>query len=62
MRREEAASARLMAQTAKVLAESPELMRLKELEAYVELAGKVGNLEVRLGNDALGRLQLVSDS
>jgi len=62
MRREEAASARLMSQTAKVLAESPELMRLKELEAYVELASKVGKLEVVLGESALGRLKVVSPS
>jgi hypothetical protein len=31
-----------MAQTAKVLAENPLLVRLKELEAYKELAAKVG--------------------
>jgi regulator of protease activity HflC (stomatin/prohibitin superfamily) len=62
LRREEAAAARLMAQTAKVLAESPELMRLKELEAYAELAGRVGRLDVSLGESALARLKLTSDS
>ena len=62
LRREEAAAARLMAQTAKVLAESPELMRLKELEAYAELAGRVGKLDVSLGEPALARLKLTSDS
>jgi len=41
LRREETAATRSMAQTAKVLAENPLLVRLKELEAYKELAGKV---------------------
>ena len=42
LRREETAATRSMAQTAKVLAENPLLVRLKELEAYKELAAKVG--------------------
>ena len=62
LRREEAAAARLQSQTAKVLADSPELMRLKELEAYAELAGRVGKLDVSLGESALARLKLTSDS
>jgi len=33
-----------MAQTAKALAENALLVRLKELEAYTDLAGKVGQL------------------
>ena len=57
-RREETAAVRSMAQTAKVLAEHPLLVRLKELEAYKDLAGKVGTLHVVLGDGALGKLEL----
>lgn len=58
LRREEAATTRSLAQTAKVLADNPVLMRLRELEALQEVAGRVGKLEVRVGDDALGRLKL----
>lgn len=58
-RREETAATRSMAQTAKVLAENPILVRLKELEAYGELAGKVGQVSVVIGGDGiLPQLQL----
>ena len=58
LRREETAATRSMAQTAKVLAENPLLVRLKELEAYKDLAGKVGQLHVVLGQGAVPTLQL----
>lgn len=58
LRREETAAARSLAQTARVLAENPLMLRLKELEAYAELAGKVGQVHVMLGQDALPLLQL----
>ena len=58
VRREETAATRSMAQTAKVLAENPLLIRLKELEAYKELAGKVENLNVVLGSGAVPTLAL----
>jgi len=58
LRREETAATRSMAQTAKVLAENPLLVRLKELEAYKELAAKVGQVHVVLGDGALPQLQL----
>ncbi len=58
LRREETAATRSMAQTAKVLAENPLLVRLKELEAYKELAGKVGRLHVVLGEGSLSSLKL----
>lgn len=46
---------------AKVLAENPILVRLKELEAYKELAGKVGQMHVVLSGDGvLPQLQLKS--
>ncbi|MFL5365209.1 MAG: slipin family protein [Myxococcales bacterium] len=58
LRREETAATRSMAQTAKVLGENPLLVRLKELEAYKDLAGKVGQVHLVLGTDALPQLQL----
>ena len=58
LRREETAATRSMAQTAKVLAENPLVVRLKELEAYKELAAKVGQVHVVLGEGALPQLQL----
>jgi len=58
LRREETAATRSMAQTAKVLAENPLLVRLKEMEAYKELAGKVGQVHLVLGTDAVPQLQL----
>jgi regulator of protease activity HflC (stomatin/prohibitin superfamily) len=58
LRREETAATRSMAQTAKVLAENPLLVRLKELEAYKELAGKVGQVNLVRGTGVLPQLQL----
>lgn len=58
LRREETAATRSLAQTAKVLAENPLLVRLKELEAYKDLAGKVGQLHVVLGQGVVPTLQL----
>ncbi|HUJ28473.1 MAG TPA: slipin family protein [Myxococcales bacterium] len=58
LRREETAATRSMAQTAKVLAENPLLVRLKELEAYKELASKVGTVNLVLGESVLPQLQL----
>ena len=57
-RREETAATRSLAQTAKVLSENPLLMRLKELEAYKELAAKVGQVHLVLGEGALDKIQL----
>ncbi len=58
LRREETAATRSLAQTAKVLSENPLLLRLKELEAYKDLAAKVGKVNLVLGEGALERLQL----
>ena len=41
-----------------MLAENPLLVRLKELEAYKDLAGKVGQLHVVLGQGAVPTLPL----
>ncbi len=57
-RREEAAATRSMAQTAKTLSENPLLIRLKELESYEKLAGKVGNIHLVMGEAALPKLEL----
>ncbi len=59
-RREETAAVRSMAQTAKVLAENPTLLRLKELESYKDLAAQVGTVHLVLGDGALGKLELKS--
>ncbi len=40
-----------------MLAENPLLIRLKELEAYGELAGKVGQLHLVMGEGGLPNLQ-----
>ena len=58
LRREETAATRSLAQTAKVLGENPLLVRLKELEAYKDLASKVGQVHLVLGDGALEKLQL----
>jgi regulator of protease activity HflC (stomatin/prohibitin superfamily) len=60
LRREETQATRSLAQTAKVLQENPLLVRLKELEAYAELAGKVGALHVFMGQNAVPALQLTT--
>jgi regulator of protease activity HflC (stomatin/prohibitin superfamily) len=58
LRREETAATRSLAQTAKVLGENPLLVRLKELEAYKDLAQKVGTVHVVMGETGLARLEL----
>lgn len=45
-RREETAATRSLANTAKLLESNPTLMRLKELEAWKDIAGTVGNVTV----------------
>ncbi len=60
LRREETAAVRSMAQTAKVMAEQPLLARLKELEAYKDLAAKVGQVHLVLGESVMTQLQLRS--
>jgi regulator of protease activity HflC (stomatin/prohibitin superfamily) len=60
LRREETAAVRSMANTAKVLAENPILVRLKELEAYKELAGKIGQVHLVVGDGAMSKLNILS--
>lgn len=56
LRREDAAATRNMANTAKVIAENPVLMRLKELETMKEIAEKIDELKLVLGTDGLAHL------
>ena len=60
LRREETAAVRSMANTAKVLADNPILIRLKELEAYKELAGKVGQIHLVVGEGQMPKLNLLT--
>jgi len=55
-RREDAAATRNMAQTAKVIAENPVLMRLKELETMRDIAEKIHELKLVMGGDKLEKL------
>jgi regulator of protease activity HflC (stomatin/prohibitin superfamily) len=56
MRREDAAATRNMANTAKVIAENPVLMRLKELETMKEIAEKIDEIKLVVGADGLQKL------
>lgn len=56
LRREDAAATRNMANTAKVIAEHPVLMRLKELETMKEIAEKIDELKLVVGADGLKHL------
>ncbi|MCW5802179.1 MAG: slipin family protein [Deltaproteobacteria bacterium] len=53
LRREDAAATRNMANTAKVIAENPVLMRLKELETMKEIAEKIDEIKLVMGADGL---------
>ncbi len=52
-RREETQATRSLLNTAKVMQENPVMLRLKELEALTELAGKVERLTVHNGTQGL---------
>lgn len=56
LRREETAANRVMANTAKVIADHPVLLRLKELEAMKEMASQIDKIRVVVGADSLGTL------
>lgn len=59
LRREEVAATRSLANTAKMLAESPTLMRLKELEVLRDVAERVGKVTVvASGEKLLGALKI----
>lgn len=56
LRREETAATRSLANTAKVMAEHPILLRLKELESLKEIASRVHEVRVVVGADGLKTL------
>ncbi len=56
LRREDAAAMRNMANTAKVIAENPVLMRLKELETMRDIAEKIDEIKLVMGMDGLEQL------
>ena len=56
LRREDAAATRNMANTAKVIAENPVLMRLKELETMKDIAEKIDEIKLVMGSDGLKSL------
>lgn len=56
LRREETAATRSLANTARMMAEQPILLRLKELESLKEIAAEVGEVRLVLGGDGLDKL------
>lgn len=56
LRREETAATRSLANTAKVMAEQPLLLRLKELESMKEIASHIKELRVVASTESLGSL------
>jgi regulator of protease activity HflC (stomatin/prohibitin superfamily) len=64
LRREETAATRSLANTARVMADNPVLLRLKELDAMKEIAGNIDEVRLVVGSDGLGKLltaQLLGD-
>lgn len=57
LRKEEAAATRTMANAAKVMADNPVLLRLKELEAVERIAAQVGEVKLSVGADGVGSLK-----
>jgi regulator of protease activity HflC (stomatin/prohibitin superfamily) len=56
LRREETAATRSLVNTARLMAEQPILLRLKELEAMKEIAGQIKEVRVVVGSDNLKAL------
>ena len=62
LRREEVAATRSLANTARMLESNPTLRRLKEVEAFKEVAERIGNLTVVVTpKELLGQLRLGGD-
>jgi regulator of protease activity HflC (stomatin/prohibitin superfamily) len=65
LRREETAATRSLANTARVMADHPVLLRLKELDAMKDIAERINEVRVVVGSDGLDKLlpaQLLSGS
>jgi hypothetical protein len=56
LRREETAATRSLANTAKLMAEQPLLLRLKELDSLKEMAAKVHEVRLVVGANAMNAL------
>jgi regulator of protease activity HflC (stomatin/prohibitin superfamily) len=56
LRREETAATRSLANTARVIAEHPVLLRLKELEALKEIAERIDEVRLVVGSDGFDKL------
>ena len=56
LRREEAAVTRSMANTAKVIADNPVLMELKQLEALKEIAAGIDEVKLIVGSEGLTKV------
>jgi len=56
LRREETAAMRSLANTARVMADNPVLLRLKELESLKEIAEKIGEVRLLMGADGIDKL------
>lgn len=56
LRREETAVTRSLANTAKVMAQEPILLRLKELETLKEIASRIEQVRIVVGADKLPSL------
>ena len=64
LRREETAATRSLANTARVMADNPVLLRLKELDAMKEIAGNIDEVRLIVGSDGIDKLltaQLLGD-
>jgi regulator of protease activity HflC (stomatin/prohibitin superfamily) len=56
LRREETAATRSLVNTARLMADQPILLRLKELEAMKEIAGQINDVRVVVGSDSFRAL------
>lgn len=56
LRREETAATRSLANTARVMADQPVLLRLKELDAMKEIAERIAEVRLVIGSDGLDKL------
>ena len=56
LRREETAATRSLANTARLMADQPILLRLRELEAMKEIAGEISEVRIVVGSDGLKSL------
>ena len=56
LRREETAATRSLANTARVMADHPVLLRLKELEAMKEIAERIDKVRIVVGTESLSKI------